>query len=420
MLGPARPGRPLCTALACAMLLLAATRASALDSERPVVILLSWDGVRYDYPSRVSLPGLSRMQREGARADRLTPVYPSDTFPNHVSLATGTHPDTHGILGNKFRDRTRDPELFSYENDASWLEAEPLWVAAERQGVRAASFFWVGSETDWRGVGASYRKTPFDSSIGEREKVDQILAWLDLPAAEQPRLIMSWWHGADHTGHRKGPDHPGVLRDLEGQDRELARLLAGLDAREAWGHTTLLVVSDHGMTTVTEPVPFGERLADAGIRSHITRSSSTAQIYLKDLGQLAAAEAALGGLAGIRVYRRDALPEKLRLRHPTRCGDLIVTTDPPRTLIETSAARKLMATVGSLAGWSSGMHGYDPELPEMGAILYALGRGVAAGATLRGARTIDVAATVAGLLGIDPPHSSEGRRISGIGQAATD
>ena len=71
--------------------------------------------------------------------------------------------------------------------------------AAERQGIRTAVFFWVGSETEWGGYGATYRKAPFDGDVPEREKVDQILTWLELPESARPRLILSWWHGADRT-----------------------------------------------------------------------------------------------------------------------------------------------------------------------------------------------------------------------------
>ena len=155
--------------------------APALGAEAPTVILLSWDGVRPDYLERAEFSALERMAREGVRAERLIPVWPPNTFPNHAALATGTYADRHGIVNNRFLDRDRG--LFSYEADGDWLEAEPLWAAAERQGVPAATFFWVGSETDWHGTGARYRKAPFDSSVSESEKVDQILAWIDLPEA---------------------------------------------------------------------------------------------------------------------------------------------------------------------------------------------------------------------------------------------
>jgi len=87
--------------------------------------------------------------------------------------------DRHGIVADSFR--LLSGEHFHFDSDAKWIEAEPLWAAAERQGVRTAVFFWIGSQTDWHGVGATYRRTPFDSSVGEEKKVGQILTWLDLP-----------------------------------------------------------------------------------------------------------------------------------------------------------------------------------------------------------------------------------------------
>jgi len=397
--------------------------AGAARAERPVVILLSWDGVRHDYLERAELPGLARLAREGLRAERLLPVFPSNTFPGHVSLATGTYPDRHGIVDNRFWDRERG--LFDYSNDASWIEAEPLWIAAERQGVRAAVFFWVGSETEWRGRRASYRRRPFDSAIGEGEKVRQILAWLDRPEAERPRLVMGWWHGADSAGHRKGPDHPDVVAALAEQDRHLRDLLAGLDARDAWDSTTLLVVSDHGMTEGTGRVDPGTALREAGIAVRLVAGSSLAHVFLEEPARAGEAEAALSGLDGVEVHRREAIPESLRIRHPTRTGDLVLRTRPP--LAFRGARGRLAGLYAVVVRWlggSVGLHGYAPEHPDMGAILLAAGRGVAKGRRIGPVRAVDVAPTVAGLLGIEPPRHSEGTRIPGIaapaGAAAPD
>src|SRR4029450_9472662 len=113
------------------------------------------------------------MEREGARASRITPPFPSTTFPSMVTLATGTYPDRHGIVDNEFRDTQRGEYVRAA--DPIWIEAEPLWIAAERQGVPSAVFFWVGSEADWHGRGARHRKAPFDSDVPEDVKVDEIL-----------------------------------------------------------------------------------------------------------------------------------------------------------------------------------------------------------------------------------------------------
>ena len=388
--------------------LLWSTRARAAE-ERPVVIVLSWDGTRADYPERVPVRALARMARDGARAARLTPVLPSSTFPNHVSLATGTYPDRHGIIENAFTDR--QGKRFDYANDASWLEAEPLWVTAEREGLRAAVFFWVGSEADWRGRGASLRIRPFDSAVPEAKKVDQILAWLDLPTEARPALIMSWWHGCDGVGHANGPDSPAIGVQLLAEDRELERLFAGLDARGAWGHTTVIVASDHGMARITGVVDPQRALDAAGIAARSEYSGGEAQVYLRDPSRAGDALRALARVDGVEAYSNDRLPERFRSFFPGRSGDLTLLAHPPLAFGRSGWGQSLRAWFAGLRGKSTGAHGFDPALPEMGAIFYALGRGVPQGARLGEVRAIDVAPTVAALLGIAPPAQSEGRAL---------
>jgi len=394
------------------LLLLGAFRADA----KPLVILLSLDGVRHDYLDRGSLPAFERMAREGARADALVPIFPSTTFPNHVALATGTHADRHGIVANRFL----DAELgeFDYGNDARFLDAEPLWAAAERQGVAAATFFWVGSETDWRGVGARHRRAPFDSKVSEREKVAQILAWLDLPEPERPGLVMSWWHGADHAGHRHGPDARQTTAALRAQDRELGRLLAGLDRRGVWGETTLFVVSDHGMTSYEKTADVRAVLAEAGIRARVLHAVASAQIHLKRPEQAARAVEVLRALPGVEAWARAGLPERLRYRHP-RAGDVVALAEPPVALLPANDRGARFGGLARLLGGALGAHGYDPaRFASMHGVFVALGRGVPAGARLPRVRAIDVAATVATLLGIAPPASSEGAPIAGLSPAS--
>jgi predicted AlkP superfamily pyrophosphatase or phosphodiesterase len=389
--------------LAACLSLLAATPAAAAEPA-PTVIVLSWDGVRHDHPDRARLPALRRMEREGARAERLVPPFPSNTFPGHVTLATGTHPDRHGIVDNRFI----DPEAgeFDYANDARWLLAEPLWVAAERQGVRSAVLFWVGSETDWNGVSPSRRVAPFDPSLGEDAKVDRLLGWLDLPEPERPRLLMSWWHGSDGAGHRAGPDDPAVFEALAGQDAALARLLAGLDARGLWPTTTLLVVSDHGMARAGPAHDAQAVLAAAGIAARVATGGGSAQVYLADPSSLEAARAALDALPGVEAFARDALPERLRARH-RRSGDVVALATPPTRFARSGGGPWWERWLQRLRP-SAGIHGYDPALPDMAGVLLAMGRGVPAGRRLPAVHAIDVAPTAAALLGIAPPRASEG------------
>jgi len=391
---------------------------SVSSAERPVVIVLSWDGVRHDYLDRAEFPGLGRIETDGLRAERLIPIFPSSTFPNHVALATGTHADRHGIVGNVFRDSERG--VHKRAADAEWIDAEPLWVAAERQRVLAAVFFWVGSETDWHGIGATYRKVPFDSDVGEAEKVDQILAWLDLPEAQRPGLIMAWWHGTDHVGHTKGPNHPDIAIELQKQDDHLTRLLAGIDRRDGWGHTTLLIVSDHGMTEATGRIQVRESLERAGIAADVLAGAAVARVYLEDPKLQDAAYRVLDTLSNSKTYTAETIPDALRVKHPSRNGDLMLVATPPHTFRKLSLIRTAVSWFGArFMHWKMGVHGYVPDHPDMGTIFLGMGRGLPRGVRIGAVRTIDIAPTIAVLLGIDPPAQAEGRAIRELDSIAS-
>lgn len=389
----------------------AAVQREPRPADAPRVILLSLDGIRHDYLDRKGLPAFARLASEGATAKRLLPVFPSITFPTHVSLATGAHPDVHGIVGNRFWDSERGEE-YDYSAEANWLEAEPIWIAAERQGIPTAVFFWVGSETDWRGRGATHRKTPFSSKVSERKKVDQILEWFDMPIhdPDRPGLILAYWRGTDHAAHRHGSESTDVAEALQQQDRELGRLLSELDARNAWTTTTLLVVSDHGMIEAGEHLSAKRILRAAGIRARTVHAGAVAHVHLEDPSDVERTLEVLEAQNGVRAFASSALPDELRYAHPSRTGDVVALTEPPYVFssVTSSIGAKLLEATGNRPG----MHGYDVrEVPEMAGILLATGRGVGARAALGDVRAIDVAATVAELLGIEPPAQSEGQPI---------
>ncbi len=385
--------------------------AVAESTDAPIVIVLSWDGMRHDYPDRGELPALSRMATEGVRAKRLTPVFPSSTFPGHVSMATGTYPDRHGIVDNVFIDSERG--RYAYSGDASWIEAEPLWIASERQGVKTATYFWVGSETDWRGQGTSYRMAPFDGDRPESEKVDQILAWLSLPESERPRLIMSYWAGADSVGHDHGPDSDRVVSQVEAQDAQLGRLLGGIDELGLWPRTTLIVVSDHGMAPWTEVLELNGALRSAGVDG-VAVGAAVVQVHLNapvpDDEMRGTLEDILEAVPDAQILKGDALPENYRMQHETRTGDWVLILPPPYGATRSTGMELWLMRAATWAGKEFGMHGYDPALDDMGGIFLAMGRGVPH-TPLGDVHQIDLPATVARLLDIDPPGDSEGASI---------
>jgi predicted AlkP superfamily pyrophosphatase or phosphodiesterase len=393
----------------CAAALLLASRL-ALAAE-PTVILLSFDGTR---PADVAArPSFARIAAAGAVAERLVPVFPSNTFPNHVTFATGVSPDRHGIVNNAFLDPTRG--RYDYTADPTWLEVEPIWSLAARAGVVSASFHWVGSEGTWRsGLGPRHWK-PFDTTVGERTKVEQILAWLDLPdPAERPRLVTAWFHGADGAAHRYGPDSPEVEAALARQDADLGALLDGLAARGLDASTTLLVVSDHGMTSTRRIVDFAAEVAALRVGARVIGGGGFAQVALRgDADRPARAErvVALARALGLEAWRRGAGPPEYPIANP-RFGDVVVVAPLGTAIAPQSTWAWLLSLVGQLRVAMRGVHGHRPELPEMAGLFTAVGRGVAPGVQLGTVRAVDVAPTVLALLALPIPEWMEGRPIS--------
>lgn len=384
------------------------TQLQAAAQPDPIVVLISMDGIRHDYPDLGQLPGFERMQAQGARADRLTPVYPSNTFPGHVSLATGAHPQVHGIVDNSFSDRERGRYFMSA--DTSWLDAEPLWIAAERQGVPAATYFWVGSEEDWRGQGTQYRIAPFDGNRPDGDKVRQILDWLAMPQDQRPRLIMSYWSGTDRVAHRYGPDSKRTHQKLREQDAHLVELQQGIDALGLWDQLTLMVVSDHGMTPMGDYVDLKAKLAAADVDAQVA-GYTVAHIFLENPEHQPAAIDALSNIPNTQLITAKQAQQEHHFMHEKRAGDLVLLAQPPIIFSQPDGFEGVAMNLMRFFGWDFGGHGYDPELPDMGAIWLLEGRGVTPGSTLSGAHQVDVAPTAAGLLGIQPPLHASGRQL---------
>ncbi|GAF03456.1 phosphonoacetate hydrolase [Saccharicrinis fermentans DSM 9555 = JCM 21142] len=177
--------------LICYLLIYWPIQSQQKDSHQaqPYVVVLSLDGFRWDYTQDIETPNFDRMAQIGTKAISLQPSFPSKTFPNHYTIATGLYPGHHGLVNNSFYDKKIDitykiSDRSTVENKA-FYGGEPIWNTAEKQGVKAACFYWVGSEAPIQDMHPSIWKK-YDHHFPWEARIDSVISWLSLPAPQRP------------------------------------------------------------------------------------------------------------------------------------------------------------------------------------------------------------------------------------------
>jgi len=369
----------------------------AAQTTRPdLVILVSIDGFSPDYLGKGQTPVLDGLVAGGAFGS-MRPSFPSVTFPNHYTLVTGLHPDHHGVVGNRFTDAQLGAFTMASKESGFWDQGEPIWVTAEKAGVRTGTMFWPGSEVEIHGVRPS-QWAPFDQGMPADARVDRLLSWLDLPVDQRPKLETLYFDIVDTAGHRNGPDAPETLAAAASVDASMARLIEGLKARGLYDRTMLVVVSDHGMAA----------------------TSPDRVVWIDDIIDPAALKIGYGGAvltADPAPGREAEVQQKLVGRHPhMECWN---KADVPARLVYGSNPRVAQIVCLVETGWltatrdrpvtrAGGAHGYDNQAPEMAAIFIAHGPGVVAGRRLTDMDSVDVQPFLARMLGIAAP-AGDGR-----------
>ncbi len=360
------------------------------QQKKPYVVLISLDGFRYDYAQRYGATNLQALAARGASAPQgMIPSYPSVTFPNHLSIVTGLYPEHHGIVANSFYDPVRKQRYTIADNDGSWFRGIPLWVLAERQGMRAACFFWFGSEAEIDGGRPSYY-LKFDEKIPDNKRIDQIVAWLQLPEDRRPHFITLYFGSVDHFGHEFGPESPQTAEAVRHVDESIGRLAKELTKLPL--AIDLFVVSDHGMATVEGDWINLDRYADL---SDFETSGSLLYPKRED-----AAEKAYQQLKGasdkFMVYRRSAFPPELHYDRNPRAGDPIVVAAGPYA-IRAHAPRNSSDEKPP----PKGNHGYDPRgMMAMRASFYAAGPDIRPGVTVAPFENVNIYPLIAKILGL--------------------
>lgn len=360
----------------------------------PAVVLVSIDGFRADYVDHPAAVRIREVAAAGVRARALEPVFPTKTFPSHYSIVTGLHPEHHGIVGNTME----DPAIGRFTigdsaavSDPRWWGGEPIWVTAERQGRRAAAFFWPGSEAPIQGVYPTWW-TRFDATVPHETRVTQVLDWLRLPPGEAPAFLTMYMSHLDTEAHTRGPFAPEVDRAIARADSAVGAVWDGIGALGMRGRVNLLLVSDHGMTEVSrDRVILLDEVLEEG-SYHVVDWNPVAMIVPAE-GREDEVYRRLGAVPHLTTWRKAEVPERFHFRAHHRITPIVAAADDGWT-ITTRARLPRMTT--------RGMHGYDNRLPSMQALFVAAGPAFPAGRTVDRIRMVDLYELMTHVLGLRP------------------
>ncbi len=375
---------------------------------QPTVILISLDGLHPDYLEKYKPQTLNRLAKDGVRAKWMIPSYPTKTFPNHYTTATGLYPDNHGIIENNMYDGKIGAvfglRIREQVQNPQWWGGEPIWVTAEKQGKKAAAFFFPGTETPIKGVQPSIWRD-YDHDFPNEKRVDAVLSWLDLSASERPQMITLYFADVDDAGHGFGPDAPETRAAVLKVDANLDRLLDGLKRRKIAKKVNLIITSDHGMAAY--------KMRDAVILDDYFNVNDAERIFW--VGEFTQIFPKPGKEETIynqiksklpptaEIYRRGEFPEKFKFGKNSRIAPIVVI--PKEGVIITNRERYQTAVNKGLLDRTRGGHGYDNTLVSMRALFIARGEAFKKRKIIEPFENVEIYNLMCAVLGLKPAEN---------------
>ena len=366
-------------------------RVDAKCPPKRYVIVVSLDGFRWDYPQMYDCPNINAVAANGVSV-AMWASYPASTFPNHWALATGLVPDHNGIVNNSFW----APDMQGFysiggpnKSVSGYFLGEPLWMTAEKQGVRAATIYWVGSDLADPDRHATYWHDYGVQPLLEYEaRIDEALSLLEKPKQERPHLIMIYFDEPDHSGHSYGPRSEEVRAAVKRVDDMVGRLREGIAKSKYASQIDLIVLADHGMTDISydrcvNPYDYIKKEWFDIIMMGTPTSIFTKPEYRDSVYN------ALKDVEHLSVWKKEEIPAELNYGTSERIGDIVVAPD---------------------LGWQCserprsypGAHGYSPLEPDMQPIFRAEGPDFKKGYVGASFRNVSLYPLVCHLLGLQP------------------
>lgn len=388
------------------LLFIILSTSSLFSQSRPYVILISFDGFRWDYASRGITPNLDFIKENGVSAVSLRPCFPSKTFPNHLSIITGMYPEHHGIISNNFGDLFTGTYFTRGDTNevrnSRWYKAEAFWETAERQGIITASYFWPGSE-----VTIPYRRPTYfyyyEHLKPYKDRVDGVIDWLRLSYDKRPHFITTYFDATDTYGHNFGPNSEEVNSAIAQLDSILGYFYNRLKDINMLDSTNIIIVSDHGMTdvsperTVNIENLLGGLEYTSGDNGPFMLIQPKEKFFEKIYAILKENE------NHYRVYKREEVPEYFHYSDNPLISKLVIIAENGWG-VETNKSLENLKRYGT-----RGNHGYDNNRMDMNGIFFAIGPAFKSDYRTGTVNNIDVYPLLCKLFNIVPNQLIDGK-----------
>ena len=376
------------------------------------VILISIDGLRIEDLSnpKLNLPTLKALRERGAAALNVESVYPSQSLPAHATIITGMLPADHGITSDFPFDERRG-QTASGKYLASDIKADTIWQAAKRVEMKTAAINFPLTE-----------KADLDFVAQEASSISNLLV------NQSPQLLLVRFEEVGNSLRRFGFGSLEVTRAMETVDTAFKTILDSVERAGLMNETTFVLVSSHGYARVEQEFRPNMILARKGfltvdangnINSWIaaTRTSGgAAAIYLQDQNNQETAKSLEEIFA--EIHQKDASPlwRVLSKKDAAKLGAdpraaLFLEAAPGFVISEQASGKKVMDKLNDSAMRAAS--GYLPSRSEMRGMLLVAGKGIKSKTQIEYVRLVDIAPTIARLLGFEL-KASRGHAISAI------
>ena len=413
---------------------------AATDTHKPrTVVVISLDGFpayALDDP-KLPIPTLRRLIRKGVVATSMRPVNPTVTWPNHTSIVTDVEPSEHQVLYNGLLLRPGDgakPTIEPWRDKEQMVHAQTIYDAAYEAGLTTAQVDWVAIYRP-KTITWQFPELPDPDGVIERELISagtvtaeqlrtfeaSTQAWQDdiwTAAAEdildkhRPNLLLLHLLTLDDTNHEYGPMTNASLTAMAFLDAKVKQIIDALKRDGLSENATLIVVSDHGFRTYQNKIQPNVLLRQKGLLSGgsdkpkgdawVMPEGGTAMVYvtnpsrrtelLPELRAIFTGAEGISGVYGTEEFGKLGLPTP---EQSDQAPDLLLAAAPGYMFSNESEGDVIVHQS------AAGTHGYLNSDVQMQAVFIAAGADIPKGIRLDKISNLDVAPTIATLLGIE-------------------